>query len=107
MISQLFAFAVAKISNGATFRWSKNGYNNAGDFHWDESKKIYLPSKAGYDGTEFTSAGNDTNNYYQWAMSTDLYGMAKTLIPPTPPTPPTVHYHHTNVALGLEINLIS
>ena len=92
-------FAVAKISNGATFRWSKNGYNNAGDFHWDESKKIYLPSKAGYDGTEFTSAGNDTNNYYQWAMSTDLYGMAKTLIPPTPPTPPTVHYHHTNVAL--------
>lgn len=25
----------------------------------------------------------------------------------TPPTPPTIHYHHTNVALGLEINLIS
>ena len=96
-------FAVAKISNGATFRWSKKGYNNAGDFHWDESKKIYLPSKAGYDNTDFTGAGNDTNNYYQWAMSTDLYGMAKTL---TPPTPPTIKYKHTNVALVLELNLI-
>lgn len=92
-------FAVAKISNGATFRWSKKGYNNAGDFHWDESKKTYLPSKAGYDNTNFTGAGNDVNSYYQWAMSTDLYGMAKTLVPPKPPTPPTVHYHHTNVAL--------
>ncbi|WHS19440.1 LPXTG cell wall anchor domain-containing protein (plasmid) [Ligilactobacillus salivarius] len=89
-------FAVAKISNGATFRWSKKGYNNAGDFHWDESQKTYLPSKAGYDNTTFTGAGNDVNSYYQWAMSTDLYGMAKTL---TPPTPPTLHYHHTNVEL--------
>lgn len=97
-------FAVAQVSNGATFRWSKKGYNNAGDFYWDESKKTYLSSKTGYDNTDFTGAGNDVNSYYQWAMSTDLYGMAKTL---TPPTPPTVKYNHTNVALGLEFNLIS
>ena len=90
-------FAVAQVSNGATFRWSKKGYNNAGDFYWDESKKTYLSSKTGYDNTDFTGAGNDVNSYYQWVMSTDLYGMAKTL---TPPTPPTVKYNHTNVALG-------
>ena len=89
-------FAVAQVSNGATFRWSKKGYNNAGDFYWDESKKTYLSSKTGYDNTDFTGAGNDVNSYYQWVMSTDLYGMAKTL---TPPTPPTVKYNHTNVAL--------
>ncbi|WP_162606770.1 GbpC/Spa domain-containing protein [Ligilactobacillus salivarius] len=90
-------FAVAKISNGATFRWSKTINDNAGNFHWDENSKTYLPDNGEQTFTQRTS-------YYQWAMSTDLYGMAKTL---TPPTSPTVKYKHTNVALGLEINLIS
>ena len=83
-------FAVAKISNGATFRWCKTINDNAGNFHWDENSKTYLPDKGEQTFTQRTS-------YYQWAMSTDLYGMAKTL---TPPTPPTVKYKHTNVALG-------
>ena len=82
-------FAVAKISNGATFRWSKTINDNAGNFHWDENSKTYLPDNGEQTFTQRTS-------YYQWAMSTDLYGMAKTL---TPPTPPTVKYKHTNVAL--------
>ena len=99
LVLQLLKFQMEQLLDGV-----KKGYNNAGDFYWDESKKTYLSSKTGYDNTDFTGAGNDVNSYYQWAMSTDLYGMAKTL---TPPTPPTVKYNHTNVALGLEFNLIS
>ena len=87
------SYAIARITNGAKFRWTKYGANNSGDFHWDENKKTYLNAN----GTvEFTAASNDVNSYYQWAMSTDLYGKEKDL---NPPTPPTVHYHHTNVAL--------
>ena len=87
------SYAIAKVTNGATLRWIKYGANNSGDFHWDESKKTYLNA----DGTvPFTGAGNDVNAWYQWAMSTDLYGKEKDL---NPPTPPTIHYHHTNVEL--------
>ena len=87
------SYAIARITNGAKFRWTKYGANNSGDFHWDENKKTYLNAN----GTvEFTAASNDVNSYYQWAMSTDLYGKEKDL---NPPTPPTVHYHHTNVEL--------
>ncbi|MCF2622675.1 LPXTG cell wall anchor domain-containing protein [Ligilactobacillus salivarius] len=87
------SYAIAKVTNGATLRWIKYGANNSGDFHWDESKKTYLNA----DGTvPFTGAGNDVNAWYQWAMSTDLYGKEKNL---NPPTPPTIHYQHTNVAL--------
>ena len=95
------SYAIAKVTNGATFRWIKYGANNSGDFHWDESRKTYINA----DGTaQFTGAGNEVNAWYQWAMSTDLYGKEKNL---NPPTPPTIHYQHTNVALGLEINLIT
>src|SRR5699024_11051872 len=87
------SYAIARITNGAKFRWTKYGANNSGDFHWDENKKTYLNAN----GTvEFTAASNDVNSYYQWAMSTDLYGKEKNL---NPPTPPTIHYQHTNVAL--------
>ncbi|WP_227484282.1 SspB-related isopeptide-forming adhesin [Ligilactobacillus salivarius] len=87
------SYAIAKVTNGATLRWIKYGANNSGDFHWDESKKTYLNA----DGTvPFTGAGNYVNAWYQWAMSTDLYGKEKNL---NPPTPPTIHYQHTNVAL--------
>ena len=87
------SYAIARVTNGATLRWIKYGANNSGDFHWDESKKTYLNA----DGTvPFTGAGNDVNAWYQWAMSTDLYGKEKNL---NPPTPPTIHYQHTNVAL--------
>ncbi|WP_172412409.1 SspB-related isopeptide-forming adhesin [Ligilactobacillus salivarius] len=87
------SYAIAKVTNSATLRWIKYGANNSGDFHWDESKKTYLNA----DGTvPFTGAGNDVNAWYQWAMSTDLYGKEKNL---NPPTPPTIHYQHTNVAL--------
>ncbi|WP_172412456.1 SspB-related isopeptide-forming adhesin [Ligilactobacillus salivarius] len=87
------SYAIARVTNGATLRWIKYGANNSGDFHWDESKKTYLNA----DGTvPFTGAGNDVNAWYQWAMSTDLYGKEKNL---NPPTPPTIHYRHTNVAL--------
>ena len=88
------SYAIAKVTNGATFRWIKYGANNSGDFHWDESRKTYINA----DGTaQFTGAGNEVNAWYQWAMSTDLYGKEKNL---NPPTPPTIHYQHTNVALG-------
>src|SRR5699024_1129500 len=84
------SYAIARITNGAKFRWTKYGANNSGDFHWDENKKTYLNAN----GTvEFTAASNDVNSYYQWAMSTDLYGKEKNL---NPPTPPTIHYQHTN-----------
>ena len=87
------SYAIAKVTNGATFRWIKYGANNSGDFHWDESRKTYINA----DGTaQFTGAGNEVNAWYQWAMSTDLYGKEKNL---NPPTPPTIHYQHTNVAL--------
>ena len=87
------SYAIAKVTNGATFRWIKYGANNSGDFHWDESRKTYINA----DGTaQFIGAGNEVNAWYQWAMSTDLYGKEKNL---NPPTPPTIHYQHTNVAL--------
>ena len=87
------SYAIARVTNGATFRWIKYGANNSGDFHWDESKKTYMNAD---ETAQFTGAGNEVNAWYQWAMSTDLYGKEKNL---NPPTPPEIHYHHTNVEL--------
>lgn len=90
------SYAIARVTNGATFRWIKYGANNSGDFHWDESKKTYMNAD---ETAQFTGAGNEVNAWYQWAMSTDLYGKEKNL---NPPTPPEIHYHHTNVELLLD-----
>ena len=82
-------------------------------YRWDtanSSERYYGAGLIALDGSDLTikvDVKTDdapigvTKNTGQW------FNMG-TVIPETPGIiPPTIHYHHTNVALGLEINLIS